>query len=180
MRHAWRAAWTHAATTSAARPAGGASDGTLVGQVALPRAREINPAAGAQPVGDRARAAPFGKSSEAFVGCGAVSLALAARPWVGGHILVTTHTGLNSDAIQAPASRAGTSVAPTQSSVALPKFFRVFCIEGSRSKVTERWMRNGEAASPVLVSKPSLPNPPLLSALGALRNFLWYRPVKPR
>ena len=61
VRHARCAAWTHAATTSAARSAGGASDGTLVGQEALPRAREINPAAGAQPGGDLARAAPSRK-----------------------------------------------------------------------------------------------------------------------
>jgi hypothetical protein len=165
VRHVRRAAWTHAATTSAARPAGWASDGTLVGQVALPRAREINSAAGAQPGGNSARAAHFGEPYDTCAECGAVGLALAARPWVGGHILVTTQTRLNSD-VQAPASRAGTSVAPAQSSVALPKFSRFVCNEGSRSKVSVRWMRNGEASSSVLVSNPSLPNHPFSAHWG--------------
>ena len=48
------------------------------------------------------------------------------------------------------------------------------CTEGKCSIVTVRWMRCGEAAASDLESKPSLPNSPLLSALGALRNFLWH------
>ena len=49
-----------------------------------------------------------------------VGWALAARPWVGGHVLGTTKTGLISHPNPAPASRAGTSVAPEQSCAAFP------------------------------------------------------------
>ena len=46
------------------------------------------------------------------------------------------------------------------------------------SNVTVRWMRSGEASSSGLVSKPSLPNLTLLSALGVLPNFFRHNPVK--
>ena len=129
------------------------------------RSSGIGLAAADQPGQHSAGVTPSGPHEETYAWCRVVALALAARPWVGGHSLVTTQTGLNSDAKHAPASRAGTSVALAQNCVASVKCVRFFRSKNS-SKVTLRWMRSGEASSSGLVSKPSLPNLPLLSALG--------------
>jgi len=127
VRHAQRAALIHAATTSVAHPAGGASDGTCAGQLRIPLgASGIGPAAAAQPGHHRAGVSPSGPPSETSAWCRESGLALAARPWVGGHILVTTQTGLNSDGKHAPASRAGASVAPKKRCVALSAWLQGF------------------------------------------------------
>ena len=86
----------------------------------------IGPAAAAQPGQHSAGLNLSGPHEETSAWCRAVALALAARPWVGGHILVTTQTGLNSDGKHAPASRAGTSVALAQRCVALPAWLQGF------------------------------------------------------
>ena len=78
----------------------------------------IGPAAAAQPGQHSAGVTPSGPHEETPAWCRVVALALAARPWVGGHSLVTAQTGLISNAKHAPASRAGTSVALAQNCVA--------------------------------------------------------------
>ena len=84
----------------------------------------IGPAAAAQPGQHSAGATPSGPHEEISAWCRVVALALAARPRVGGHSLVTTQTRLNSDAALVPAHRAQ---APALRSLTNVSHFRSAC-----------------------------------------------------